>query len=51
MMKIKISNYEVLVKLYKRRQTAEMVSCFHCARSFLVERENMRVSNYCNSCK
>jgi len=51
MMKIKLSNYEVLIKVDKRRQTTEMVSCAHCARRFLIAIENKRVSNYCNSCK
>jgi len=49
-MKINISNYEVLIELHKRRRTTEMVACYHCGRSFLIAKQQMRVYNFCNSC-
>lgn len=49
-MKIK----EELVALFLRRRADKafkLVTCYHCSRTMVVTKDNLRAQNYCTSCK
>ena len=44
--------YNYTMNIFKTKPSKVVwVQCYHCATSFEIAKENVRVSNYCNSCK